>query len=196
MLKKILIAFIVLVAIVAVLAGVVAMQPAEYRVERSATIAAPPADVFTQVNDFHNWEAWSPWAKLDPAAKYTFEGPSAGTGAVFKWSGNSEVGEGTMTVTESRPNELIRIKLDFVRPFEDTGTAEFTFKPEGNQTVVTWSMSGKKNFIMKAIGLFVSCDKMMGGEFEKGLANLKSIAETGTQEKNRGATVASLGQNR
>jgi len=177
MLKKILIAFIVLVAIVAVLAGVVAIQPAEYRVERSVTIAAPPADVFAQVNDFHNWEAWSPWAKLDPAAKYTFEGPSAGTGAVFKWSGNSEVGDGTMTLTESRPNELIRIKLEFVRPFEDTGTAEFTFKPEGNQTVVTWSMSGRKNFISKAMCLVMDMDKMLGGEFEKGLENMKAVVE-------------------
>jgi uncharacterized protein YndB with AHSA1/START domain len=175
--KKLLIALIILVAIVAILAGVVAMQPAEYRVERSVTIAAPPADVFAQVNDFHNWEAWSPWAKLDPAMKQTYEGAPAGTGAVSKWSGNSEVGEGTMTLTESRPNELIKIKLEFVRPFEDTSDAEFTFKPDGNQTVVTWTMSGRKNFISKAVCLFMDMDKMLGGEFEKGLANMKSVAE-------------------
>jgi hypothetical protein len=84
------------------------------------------------VNDFHNWEAWSPWAKLDPAAKATFEGPSAGTGAIFKWAGNKEVGEGSMTITESRPSDLIRIKLEFLRPFEATNSAEFTFKSKYN----------------------------------------------------------------
>src|SRR3954469_2961632 len=123
MFKKILLA---LVVIVAVFAGVVAMQPSDYRVVPSATMAAPPADVFAQVNDFHNWEAWSPWAKLDPASKVTFEGPAAGTGAVFKWSGNSEVGEGIMTVRESRPTELVRINLEFIRPFASTCTTEFT----------------------------------------------------------------------
>lgn len=174
MFKKILLA---LVAIVAVLVVVVAVQPSEFRVERSATIAAPPAAVFAQVNDFHNWEAWSPWAKLDPTAQNSFEGPSSGKGAVFKWSGNREVGKGSMTLTESRPNDLIRIKLDFVEPFEDTSTAEFTFKPEGNQTLVTWSMAGRKNFFCKAIGLFMSMDKMIGEKFEEGLASIKSIVE-------------------
>src|SRR5438552_10530725 len=102
MLKKFLIA---IAAIIVVFVVVVALQPSEFRIVRSATISAPPSDVFAQVNDFHNWEAWSPWAKLDPAAKNSFEGPSAGTGAIFKWSGNGDVGEGIMTLTESRPSE-------------------------------------------------------------------------------------------
>ncbi len=129
------------------------------------------------MNDFHNWEAWSPWAKLDPAAKATFEGPSTGTGAIFKWAGNKEVGEGSMTITESRPSDLIRIKLEFLRPFEATNSAEFTFKPEGNRTAVTWSMEGKNNFIAKAVCLFMNMDKMVGGQFEQGLAQMKAVVE-------------------
>ena len=174
MLWKILIAVAVIVIGLAV---VVALQPASFRVTRTATIAAPAADVFAQVNDFHNWEAWSPWAKLDPTAKNTFEGPAAGTGAAFAWSGNSKVGEGRMTITESRPSELVRIKLEFVRPFAATNTAEFAFKPAGGGTAVTWSMYGHNNFIARAFCLFVSMDKALGGEFEKGLASMKSAAE-------------------
>jgi hypothetical protein len=127
--------------------------------------------VFAQVNDFHNWEAWSPWAKLDPAAKAIIEGPRAGKGAIFRWAGNEEVGEGSMTITESRPSDLIRIKLEFLKPFEATNTAEFTFKPVDNQTNVTWSMEGQNNFIAKAVCLFMNMDQMVGGQFEKGLAS-------------------------
>lgn len=174
MIKKILIAFALIVVVFVVVA---ALQPPDFRVVRSATIAAPPAVVFAQVNDLHKFQAWSPWAKLDPAAKTSFEGPPAGTGAVFTWAGNHEVGEGRMTITESRPNELITFKLDFVKPFAGTSTAEWTFKPEGNQTAVTWSMSGKKNFISKAISLFMNMDQMIGGQFEKGLADLKALSE-------------------
>jgi hypothetical protein len=169
---------IVLAAVVVVFLIVVAMQPSGFRVERSATIAAPSAVVFPQVNDLHKFQDWSPWAKRDPACKTSFEGPPAGTGAGFHWAGNKEVGEGRMTITESRPNELVRFRLDFLKPFAATNTAEFAFKPSGNQTVVTWSMSGERNFFFKAFGLFVNCDKMIGSDFEKGLANMKAIAET------------------
>jgi uncharacterized protein YndB with AHSA1/START domain len=181
--KKILIALGVIVVVLAGLAGVVAMQPADFRIVRSATIPAPPAEVFAQVNDFHNWEAWSPWKKLDPAATKSFEGSASGKDAIFKWSGNSEIGVGSMTITESRPNDLIRIRLDFVKPFEDTSTAEFTFKPEGEQTLVTWSMYGRKNFIGKAICMFMNMDKMVGGSFEEGLANIKAVVEPKRQKK-------------
>jgi hypothetical protein len=172
--KKVLIAFLVLVVIVAGFAGVVAMQPAEFRVERTALIPAPPSDVFAQVNDFNNWEAWSPWSKLDPSAKNSLEGPPSGTGAIFKWSGNNEVGEGSMTITESRPHELIRIQLHFVKPMEGTSTTEFTFKPEGSQTAVTWSMYGQNDFISKAFCLFMNMDRMIGDKFEEGLASLSA----------------------
>ena len=174
MLIKILIGVVV---VVGVFAGIVALRPSEFRVERSAVISAPPTVVFAQVNDLHNWDAWSPWAKLDPAAKQTFEGPPAGTGAAFSWVGNSKVGEGRMTITETRPYELIRFRLDFVRPFAGTNAAEFTFTPRGDQTAVTWSMSGRQNFLAKAFCMFMNMDRMVGGEFEKGLAQMKSVAE-------------------
>jgi hypothetical protein len=131
--------------------------------------------VFAQVNDFHNWQAWSPWAKIDPAAKNSFEGPSSGKGAIFKWSGNKQVGEGTMTLVDSHPNDSIRIQLDFERPFKDTSVAEFTFTPTGNQTRVTWSMVGKRNFVTKAVCMFMNMDKIVGGEFEKGLTQINAV---------------------
>jgi carbon monoxide dehydrogenase subunit G len=167
-----------LVAIVVVFVVVVAMQPSEFRVERTATMSASPAAVFAQVNDFHKWEQWSPFAKRDPAMQKTYEGAPEGIGAVYAWSGNSEVGEGRTTITESRPTELITIKLEFVRPFAGTSTAEFAFKPQGDQTAVTWSLEGKNNFMAKAVGLFMNMDKMIGGDFETGLASLKSVTES------------------
>ena len=176
---------LIVVAVVAVLfVIVVALRPAEFRVARSALMSAPPAAVYGQVIDFHNWEAWSPWAKLDPACKNTFEGPAAGTGAVFGWAGNKNVGEGSMTITESRPNELIRIKLEFLKPFANTCNVEFTFKAEGNQTAVSWSMAGaeKNSFLVKAMGLFFNCEKMVGDQYEKGLAAMKSIVEAAPKQ--------------
>ena len=174
MLNNILIA---LAVIIIIFVGVVASRPSEFRVSRTAAMSAPPPTVFTEVNDLHKWEAWSPWAKLDPAAKNTFEGPGAGNGAVMRWDGNQNVGAGNMTITESRPSEFIRFKLEFLRPFKGINTAEFTFTPEGSQTVVTWTMTGKNNFMSKAVGLFINCDKMVGGQFEQGLAQMKSVVE-------------------
>src|SRR5579872_6514027 len=171
MIKKIVIALVVIVAVFLV---IVALQPADYRVARTASISAPPETVFAQVNDFHKWEAWSPWAKLDPEAKNTFEGPSAGAGAIFTWAGNKKVGEGRMTLTESRPSELINIKLEFIKPYPSVCATEFAFKPEGSQTAVTWTMSGRKDFVSKAFCMFMNMDKMVGGDFEKGLAQMKS----------------------
>ena len=129
---------IVLAVVAVVFLIVVAMQPAQYRVARSATVAAPAQAVFAQVNDFHKWEAWNPWGKIDPAMKHSYEGAPAGTGAIYTWVGNKDVGEGRMTIIESRPSDLIRIKMEFFKPFAGNSIAEFTFKPESNQTVVTW----------------------------------------------------------
>lgn len=167
-----------LAVIVAVLAVIIATRPEDFRVTRSATMAAPPADVFAQVNDFHKWDAWSPWAKLDPNATNRFEGPEAGVGSQLFWSGDSNVGEGNMTIIESKPDELVRIKLDFIRPMEGTSDVQFTFKPAGeNQTDVTWSMAGKNNFIAKAMSLVMDCEKMIGDSFDEGLASIKKIVE-------------------
>ena len=174
MLKKILIAIAVIIVVFLI---IVALQPADFRVTRSANVSAPQVAVFDQVNDLHKWEAWNPWGKIDPAMKESYEGAPAGTGAVYKWAGNNQVGEGKMTITESRPNDLVRIKLEFLKPFASTADTEFTFKPQGNQTGVTWSMSGKNSFIAKAMCLFMSMDKMVGGQFERGLADMKAIVE-------------------
>jgi hypothetical protein len=172
---------LIVLAIIAVMTVlfliVVALQPSKFRVERKATIAAPPAVVFGQVNSFHKWNDWSPWAKMDPTAKNSYDGPEAGTGAKFAWEGNNKVGQGKMTIMESSPSKLIRIKLEFLKPFACTNTAEFTFEPEGNRTRITWAMTGEKNFMSKAFCMFMNMDKMVGGDFEKGLASMKSLAE-------------------
>jgi len=157
---------------------VVALRPAEFRVERSATMRAPASAVFAQVNDFQNWRAWSPWEGLDPALKRTYEGPQAGTGAIYAWQGNKDVGEGRMTILESRPAELVRIRLEFFKPFAATNTAEFRFEPQGEDTTVRWSMSGHNNFFAKAIGLFINMDRMVGGMFEQGLSRMKAVVES------------------
>jgi uncharacterized protein YndB with AHSA1/START domain len=169
---------VALALIVVILVIVVWTRPSEFRVARSATIAAPPNAVFAQVNAFHNWPAWNPWATLDPAMKETYEGPTAGPGAVYTWAGNNNVGTGRMTLVESRPSERIRITLEFFRPFAATNTAEVTFRPEGNGTLVTWTMSGRNTFMAKAMCLVVNMDRMVGGQFEKGLAQMKSVVES------------------
>jgi hypothetical protein len=124
--------FLALIAIVVVFAGIVAMQPSEFRVARTTTISAPASSVFAQVNDFHKWENWNPWGKIDRAMKQTYEGAPSGIGAIYTWTGNAQVGEGRMTLTESRPSDLIKIKLEFLKPFAATSLAEFMFKPEGD----------------------------------------------------------------
>jgi hypothetical protein len=174
-------AFYVLIAILCILGVfllVVALRSGEFRITRRATISAPPAGVFAQVNDFHNWRAWSPWEDIDPNLNRTYEGPAAGIGAVYSWTGNNQVGAGRMEIVESRPGELIRIKLEFLRPFKATNATEFTFQGEGDTTVVTWSNSGNNNFICKAFSMLMNMDKMVGGQFEKGLAKLKSLVES------------------
>jgi len=178
MIKKILLlAVVVIVVVIAVCSVVVAMQPSHYHVERSATVNAPALIVFNQVNDFHKWDAWSPWAKLDPNMKTNYEGTPAGNGAVYSWAGNSNVGEGRMTIADSKPGESIKIKLEFIKPFAATNATVFSFKPQGNQTTVTWAMDGDNNFIGKAFSLFMNMDKMVGGDFEKGLAQMKTVSE-------------------
>jgi hypothetical protein len=175
MIKFILLA---LAAVTLVFLIIAVLQPDDFRVSRAATIAAPPAVIFDQINTLQNWNAWSPWAKLDPNAKNTFEGPPSGVGASFAWAGNNQVGEGRMTITESKPDERILMRLEFIKPFAATNTTEFTFKPAGNQTTVSWTMLGKNNFMSKCVGLIMNCEKMVGGQFEQGFANLKGIVES------------------
>ena len=179
MIKKILLgAIVVIVLVVAIFCVVVAMQPSHYHIERSATVNAPAPVVFNQVNDFHKWDAWSPWAKLDPNIKTSYEGAPAGPGAMYSWIGNSQVGEGRMTITDSKPAELVKIKLEFIKPFAAINATNFTFSPQGNQTAVKWTMDGDNTFMGKAFGLFMNMDKMVGGDFEKGLAQMKAVSES------------------
>ena len=156
----------------------VALRPGDFRYSRSLMIAAPPEKLFEQINDLHKFQDWNPWAKVDPNAKMEYTGPATGVGAGYRWAGNNDVGEGAMTIVESKPVERVLCRMDFKKPMEATNTAEFAFQPEAGGTVVTWSMSGKSNFMGKVFGLIVNCDKMVGDQFEKGLATLKANAES------------------
>ncbi len=147
----------------------------KFSLTRNALIPAPPDKVFEQVNNLRKWNAWSPWARMDPNAKNTFEGPESGLNASMSWAGNKNVGEGKMTIIESRPAELLRFKLEFYKPFKGTNQAEFTFNPETDGTRVTWTMTGDKNFMAKAMHLVMNCDKMVGSQFEDGFKNLDEV---------------------
>lgn len=176
MLKKILLGLAILIVAFVI---VVATRPSDFRYSRSAVIPAPASLVFPYVNDLQKFQTWSPWAKIDPNCKTTFEGPVSGSGAKFSWVGNSEVGEGSMTITESKPADLVRYKLHFIKPMEGDCDTEMALKPEGDKTHLTWTMSGKNNFVGKAIGLFMDCEKMCGDQFEQGFANLKGVVAAG-----------------
>lgn len=169
---------IALAVVVVLFILVVATRPSQFRVTRSARMTAPPDRIFAQVNELRKWEAWNPWGKLDPNTKLVYDGPPAGVGASYTWAGNNQVGEGMNTIINSQPGERVLLRLDFAKPMKATNMAEFTFVPDGSQTVVTWSMTGKYNFVGKVFGLFVNCDTMIGGQFEKGLAAMKSLVET------------------
>ncbi len=174
MLKIIGIIAAVLIAGVLVLA---AMKPDTFRVERSASIKAPPEKVFPLINDFKQWGAWSPWEKKDLAMKRSFGPVTSGKGARYAWDGNKDVGQGSMEIAESVPPSTVVIKLDFVKPFEAHNTVEFTLVPRGDATDVRWAMQGPTPYFAKIIHVFIDMDKMVGGDFEAGLAAMKAAAE-------------------
>lgn len=175
MIRKIL---IVLVLVIVALVAVIATRPRHFSYTRSTTIAAPPEKVFEQINDLKKFKSWNPWAKLDPNCVIAYSGPATGVDSAYTWKGNDQVGEGKMTLIESKPHELVRARMDFIKPFAGTSTAEFTFKPDASgKTVVSWGMSGDNDFIGKAISLIMDCDKMIGGQFDQGLAALKQQVE-------------------
>jgi hypothetical protein len=180
MLKKILLGA---AAVLVALCGVIAMQPSTYSVQRSATFKAAPDITFALVNDFHRWGEWSPWDKLDPNQKTTFEGAATGVGAKYGWSGNDQVGEGRMEIEESKANELVRIKLEFIRPFPSTSPTTFTFAPAAEGVTVTWKMDATNDFMGKAFCLFVDMDAMLGKDFDSGLAAMGKIAEAETKKR-------------
>ena len=168
---------VVIVVVVAALLGYAATRPDTFSVQRAASIKAPPEKIFPLIDDFHRWTVWSPWEKLDPDMKRTFSGSAAGKGAAYAWQGNSKVGEGRMEILDDPAPSKIVIKLDFIKPFEGHNTATFLIVPKGEVTDVTWTMDGPSPFVSKLIGVFMNMDKMIGNDFEAGLANLKAAAE-------------------
>jgi len=174
MIKKIALAgFLALSA----LAAVVATRPDEFRVERSITIAAPPEVVYSLVSDFKGWAAWSPWEALDPNMQKTYAGQPGQPGQRYEWKGNKDVGSGRMTVESVQAPSKIAIKLEFIEPWESSSQTLFSFDPVGEQTKVTWTMSGRNRFVEKAMTLWMDMDKMVGGDFEKGLSKLSEAAQ-------------------
>jgi uncharacterized protein YndB with AHSA1/START domain len=153
------------------------LEPDTFRVQRSTSIKAPPEKIFPLINDLRGWGAWSPYEKRDPAMKRAYSGAATGKGAVYEWDGNKNVGKGRMEITDTAPPSRIAIKLDFFEPFEAHNTAEFTMDGKGDSTSVTWAMYGPANYISKLMGVFFNMDKMIGRDFEAGLANLKAIYE-------------------
>lgn len=170
----------IILAIAILLAALVAYaatRPDDFRIERSATMQASPDKVYAQLVDFHNWAAWSPWEKMDPAMQRSFSGTPQGVGTIYGWVGNKKVGEGRMEILEATAPSALTIKLDFFKPFEAHNTALFTLTPVGSGTTVLWAMTGSMPFMMKLMGVFMSMDKMVGKDFEAGLANLKALVE-------------------
>ena len=174
MLKLITIVVAVLIAGVLIFA---ATKPDTFRVQRAASIKAPPEKVFALINDFNRWGAWSPWEKKDPAMKRTFGATTTGKGAVYAWEGNKDVGQGRMEIAESVAPSKLALNLDFVKPFEAHNTVEFTLEPKGDATNVTWAMQGDTPYFAKIIHMFIDMDSMVGKDFEAGLANLRAVSE-------------------
>ncbi len=169
------IAIVIGVVIVALLAYA-ATRPDSFRVERSTSVKAPPEKIFANLQDFSKWSAWSPWEKLDPAMKRSHSGSTAGKGAAYAWE-SEKVGTGRMEILDAAVASGVKIKLDFSKPFEAHNTAEFSLEPQGDSTLVTWAMYGPSNFMSKTMGIFMSMDAIVGKDFEKGLADLKSVSE-------------------
>jgi uncharacterized protein YndB with AHSA1/START domain len=168
---------LIILVLVAALLAYAATRPNSFRVRRSARIDAPPEKVFPLINDFHQWTAWSPWERMDPNLRRTYSGAEAGKGAVYEWQGNNKVGQGRMEIVDSFDPRKVLIKLDFLKPFRAQNMAEFTLEPEGKSTDVHWEMYGASPFMMKVMGVFMSMDKMVGRDFERGLAAMKASAE-------------------
>jgi len=171
---------IVAIVAAALVAGILiaaAAKPDVFRVQRAASIKAPPERVFALINDFKGWASWSPWEKKDPAMKRTYGATTSGKGATYAWEGNNDVGQGSMEIAESASPTKIALKLDFVKPFEAHNSVEFTLEPKGDATNVTWTMRGPTPYFAKIIHVFINMDNMVGKDFDAGLANLKAAAE-------------------
>lgn len=149
-----------------------------YLVSRSVEIAAPPASVFPHVNDLHRWQQWSPWEGIDPELRRRYSEPANGVGATYHWEGNSKAGKGSMEITHSEESK-VGIDLHFDKPFKAENTVAITLAPTATGTLVTWAMSGQKNLFLRLASPVINMDKMLGKDFEKGLAQLKAVVESG-----------------
>ena len=163
-----------ILAVLVVAVAFIASRPSTFTVERSAVIAGPPAAVYPLLNDFHQWSRWSPWEKLDPNMKRSFDGPASGKGARYAWAGNDQVGEGRMEIVDSVPGESVTLDLEFLKPFPARNQTTFTLTPAGEGTQVRWAMTGEQGFVGKAMSLVMDMDAFVGKDFEKGLANLNA----------------------
>ena len=171
-----LIALVVIVALGAFLIYA-ASRPDSFRVQRSATIKAPPEKIFPLINDLRSMQTWSAWEKMDPGMKRTHSGAASGTGAAYAWAGNNQIGEGRMEIIESSPPSKVTLRMDFIKPFAAVNTLEFTLQPDGEATRVTEAIFGPSPFISKVMSILCNADKMIGGKFDESLAELKAIAE-------------------
>ena len=165
------------VVLIAAVLGLAATKPDTFRIQRAASIKAPPEEIFALINDFRSWGSWSPWEKKDLGMKRALSAAASGKGAVYEWEGNKNVGQGRMEITESVPPSKLTIALDFVKPFQAHNIVEFRLEPNGDSTHVTWAMQGHTPYFAKIIHVFVNMDRMVGKDFEAGLASLKTIAE-------------------
>src|SRR3978361_1236899 len=177
MLEVITIIAVILAVAIAVVLILAATKPDRFSVRREITVQAPAEKIFPLINDFHRWVAWSPWEHRDPALKRTYSGTESGKGAIYGWDGNKNVGSGRMEILESTLPSKIVIQLDFFKPFEGHNTAEFTMLPQGDTTNLTWTMTGPAVFMSKVMQVFMNLDRMIGRDFETGLANLKKLTE-------------------
>jgi hypothetical protein len=171
---------IIVVVVLVVIAGVLiyaSTKPDSFRVQRSASIKAPPEKIFPLINDLKAWVGWSPYEKKDPAMKRSFGPVTAGKGATYEWAGDKNVGQGRMEILDVTQPSKVLIKLDFLKPFEAHNRAEFTLEPKGDTTLATWAIYGPSAFVTKVMGLFFDMDTMIGKDFEAGLADLKAAAE-------------------
>jgi uncharacterized protein YndB with AHSA1/START domain len=187
MLKKIIIGIVV---VLGALAAVIATRPSTFHIERSADAAAPADVVFAMITDFHQWAEWSPWEKMDATMKKTYSGAPSGPGSVYEWTGNDKVGQGRMTILAVKPNEQVSIKLEFIKPWTATNQVAFDLKPASDKTKVSWSMDGQHDFMGKAFSMFMDMDKMVGGDFEKGLAKLSEVSATEAKKRQEEAARA------
>jgi hypothetical protein len=177
---------ILVVTLLAAVLAFAATKPNSFRVERATRIEAFPETIFPLIDDFRSWALWSPYEKLDPMMERTYSGRTNGRGAVYQWKGNNKAGQGSMEITESYSPSKITIKMDFIKPFEGHNTAVFTLDAGGDSTNVTWAMYGSDPYIAKVVTLFFNRDRMVGTQFETGLANLKTIAEKQVAHANPG----------